>query len=160
MRVLQRTQLAFSSALRFPFRAPGALYLRRDRVGKVFQIEEAGRYRLFRETVHREVPTYEAQVLVIGFRLKWVGRSSFWHWLFQRVCIVTTPFWWGLPGFHIKLWMVEVETKEYLGIYSWQGKEESQDYLAFLIPILQFFSISDSIWIKQHEAKYLDEVIR
>jgi hypothetical protein len=39
------------------------------------------------------------------------------HRLFRVVCIITTPFFVGLPGFRSKLWMVDPATGDFAGLY-------------------------------------------
>lgn len=123
------------------------LELRHNRIGKLYSVER-GVYKIFRET-ERPIATGETVILVIGFRLKLIRSNRFLHWLFQRVCILTTPFWSGLAGFKTKLWMFDPETKNYLGMYDWRGKQDAQKYLDFLLPILNFFSVHGTVWTKQ-----------
>ena len=52
-------------------------------------------------------PAETPNVLVVGFQLKVIGAHPIPHWIFQRCCLLTTPFWSGLPGFSVKLWMVD-----------------------------------------------------
>ncbi|HET7320350.1 MAG TPA: hypothetical protein VFI84_02045 [Candidatus Saccharimonadales bacterium] len=125
----------------------GSLRLNHDRVGQLYSIEKAS-YAIFRET---EQPKAKGQtvILVIGFRLKFIRSNPLLHWLFQRVCILTTPFWSGMQGFKVKLWMVNPATKDYLGIYDWRGKRQAQAYLDYLLPILNFCSVKGSVWATQ-----------
>lgn len=55
-------------------------------------------------------------MLVVGFHHRPLGVRPFPHWLFQRACVLTTPFWSGFRGFRGKLWLVNPETKTYLDI--------------------------------------------
>jgi hypothetical protein len=125
----------------------GELKLKRRRVGKDYAVEN-GIYEIFRETESLKVEG-ETVILVIGFRLKLIRSNAFLHWVFQRVCILTTPFWSGLTGFKTKLWMVDPKTNNYLGIYDWRGKKEAKKYLDFLLPVLNFFSVPSSVWAQQ-----------
>ncbi|MDD5040502.1 MAG: hypothetical protein PHY34_05130 [Patescibacteria group bacterium] len=121
--------------------------LRHDRIGTLYSVSPYGTYTIFRETVSQLPRTQDASaVLVFGFRLKLIGSNPFFHWLFQRVCILTTPFWSGFRGFRVKLWMVDPKTKDYLGIYEWSGEQNARVYINFLTPILKFFSTRGSIW--------------
>ncbi|MDD5567286.1 MAG: hypothetical protein PHH01_03780 [Patescibacteria group bacterium] len=78
--------------------------------------------------------------------MKWIGSNKVWHWLFQRICVITTPFWSGLAGFGIKLWLVDQKTKNYAGIYEWRDERSCRQYVEYLIPILSFFSRPETIW--------------
>jgi hypothetical protein len=130
--------------------AHGRLHLRRHRLGAAYDINQAGRYSIFRETVSSEPLSEPGAVLVVGFRLRLLGSSSFLHWLFQRLCILTTPFWSGFHGFRVKLWMVDRETKNYLGIYDWAGAANATHYVEALTRVLVPLSTPDSVWCELH----------
>ena len=87
-------------------------------------------------------------MLVVGFQLKVIGAHPVPHWIFQRCCLLTTPFWSGLPGFSVKLWMVDPETKRYLGIYDWRGTAHAQQYVDALVRVLHPLSTPDSVWYR------------
>jgi hypothetical protein len=137
----------------------GLLHLKRERLGNIYTIKEKGSYRVFRETMNQEAMQEDPVVMVIGFRLKWIGSNPFFHWLFQRICIVTTPFWSGLPGFYVKLWMVDPGTKNYLGIYEWKGEVKARNYLNALIPVLHFVSVKGSVWDLTYPGRQLERVL-
>jgi hypothetical protein len=120
------------------------LHLRKDRLGHQVLVKN-GTYTVFRDSVN-ERARGEPVVLVVGFRLRWLHAQPMMHWLFQRVCICTTPFWSGLPGFRVKLWLVDEHTKKYLGIYDWRGATAAQNYVNYLVPMLRFFSVRGSVW--------------
>lgn len=153
---LEIFQAATDSVRRFLRLATSGLSLRKDRLGTQYDIEGASRYAIFRETVSTCAGDEPPVVLVVGFQLKVAGRNSVLHWLFQRVCICTTPFWSGFAGFRVKLWMVDPYTKDYLGVYEWRGTQNAQRYIAFLTPVLQFFSVKDSVWCHMHTHEALE----
>jgi hypothetical protein len=113
-------------------------------------------FEVFRETVSRAPDREDAEhvVLVVGFRLRLIGAFAPAHWLFQRACIMTTPFWSGLRGFRVKLWMVDPETKDYAGIYDWAGRGDAQRYLRALTPVLRAVSVSGSVWDRVEDAPF------
>lgn len=158
MGAIERLSLTLASLLSSPFMVK-RLYRRRDRIGQIYNLAGIGQYQLFRETVCRKAVEGPPVVLVIGFRLKCLGSNIWLHWLFQKVCIITTPFWCGLRGFGIKLWLVEPRTKSYLGIYEWHGQAAAQKYLDFLLPILGFFSVNKSIWYQRQVDTGLAEFL-
>jgi len=151
-------KLAAISVARFSF-GFNSLRLRKDRLGNIYRISEAGRFKIFRETVSRKEISEKPVVLVVGFRLKLIKSNPTFHWLFQRVCILTTPFWSGFRGFKVKLWMVDPDTKNYLGIYQWLGEPNTKNYIDFLTPVLQFFSLKNSIWHKIYPNTKLDDYL-
>jgi len=144
------------SALRFiTLLAFGSLHERRDRLGTWYDIDDRGKYMIFRETVGMVGQAESRVVLVVGFRLRVIGSNPLLHRLFQRVCILTTPFWSGFRGFHVKLWMVG-QSRDYLGIYEWVGQANAQAYLDTLIPVLRALSTSGSVWHELHADLNLD----
>jgi len=134
--------------------ASRSLGLRRERHGAVYSLGSRGTFAVFRETVSSAPKGAPAVVLVVGFRLRVAGRSRLAHRVFQRCCILTTPFWSGFTGFHVKLWMVDPQTKGYLGIYDWYGRDPAQTYLSALLPVLRFVSVRGSVWYEIHETDF------
>lgn len=152
----------FSTAMRSAVRFCGMipkheLHLKWGRVGDDYEINSAT-YRIFRET-ERRVTYGEPVVLVVGFRLRLIGSNAVLHWLFQRLCILTTPFWSGMKGFRVKLWMVNPATKDYLGIYDWRGRVKAQNYLDYLLPILRFCSVNGTVWAKKLDNQELEKYL-
>lgn len=125
----------------------------------MYTVESAGTFSVFRETVRRFAPSGPPVVLIVGFRLKLIGSNPLFHWLFQHVCILTTPFWCGLRGFGTKLWLVDPVTKNYFGIYEWFGEADAERYLEFLLPILGFFSVGNTSWSKVVNRTALSEYL-
>jgi hypothetical protein len=130
----------------------GSIHLRRDRLGVLFHIGEHGDYAIFRETTGDDGVAGEPCVLVVGFRLRALGAIPALHWLFQRVCLLTTPFWSGFPGFRVKLWMVNPATEDYLGIYRWAGADHAATYVTALAKVLRALSTPDSVWYDIYPA--------
>jgi hypothetical protein len=117
-----------------------------DRLGRAFRVDDGRSYQIFRETVSDAASPEAPTVLIVGFQLKVICAYRLPHWLFQRFCLLTTPFWSGLPGFSVKLWMVDPETKRYLGIYDWRGLTNTQAYVDALTRVLRPLSTADSVW--------------
>lgn len=133
----------------------GKLHLRAERLRKQYKVENAGVYEIFRETISSQTIKEEKAVLVVGFQLRLIGKNVFLHWLFQRLCILTTPFWSGYRGFRVKLWMVDQKSKGYLGIYQWQGVENAKQYVLMLVQILCPLSTKGSVWYKIYPKQQL-----
>ena len=139
--------LAGRSVVRFlTLAANRRIRLRRDRLGQTYGTDRGGNYEIFRETVRVSGTTGQPVVLVVGFRLKLIGGNPLLHRLFQRLCILTTPFWSGFRGFRVKLWMVDPETKNYLGIYDWAGAANAGVYVEALVRVLHPLSTPGSVW--------------
>lgn len=134
-----------SIAVFFRLLASGSLHLQRTHLEKIYKIRR-GKYKVFRETTSDRRIKENAVILIVGFRLKMIQSNPMLHWVFQRICILTTPFWSGFRGFRVKLWLVDESTKNYLGIYSWEGKENAMIYIKTLEKILKPISTKNSVW--------------
>jgi hypothetical protein len=156
--------LALRSARRFAWLwLGGSLRLRRARLGTAYDLGSRGNYVVFRETVSSGPAAGEPVVLVVGFRLRVIGDSPPAHRLFQRCCILTTPFWSGFAGFRVKLWMVDPNTENYLGMYEWRGREQAQLYIDALVRVLRPLSVSGSVWysiLEEPFERYLSGHLR
>jgi hypothetical protein len=128
----------------------------KSRLGQRYRPDRGGVYTVFRETDGDDGVAGEPAVLVVGFRLKVIGTNRIAHWFFQRMCLLTTPFWSGFRGFRIKLWMVDQETKDYLGIYEWADGENARAYAETLCRVLRPLSTPDSVWYDLHADQALD----
>jgi len=138
------------------------IHLHRDRLGREYNIHHGGKtnYSVFRETESRDGTPDLLAVLVVGFRLRFIGSNPLFHWMFQRICIISTPIWSGFHGLRTKLWMVDPESKNYLGIYEWAGDQNALAYAEWLTQILRPLSTRGSVWyeVRSNEslANYLE----
>ncbi len=149
--------LALASVRAFPqLTLNGRLHRSRAHLGATYQIEDAGTFAVFRETDSATEDAGRPCVLVVGFRLKAIRSFRLLHWLFQRVCLLTTPFWSGLPGFKVKLWMVDPTSKNYLGIYDWRGEADARRYVDALVRVLAPLSNRGSVWYRLYPDEELD----
>lgn len=153
-------RLAMHSSVRFVrLIADGCMRLNRESVGRRYEVDgtyEAFTYEVFRDTECDDGTASPPTVLIVGFRLRWIGSNELLHWAFQRICILTTPFWSGFPGFRVKLWMVDPQSKDYLGIYEWAGAENAQRYVDWLVNILLPLSTKGSVWFELRTRQGLD----
>jgi hypothetical protein len=95
---------------------------------------------VFRETAVTQVGTSDPTLLVIQFRLAALGSNGPLHAAFRRECVLHTPLFAGFPGFRSKLWIDDVETGVYRGVYQWQGGELARHYAARMVALLAPFS--------------------
>lgn len=136
------------------------LHLQHDKLGELYYIDSKGIYQIFRETTCDSNPKDPLAVLIVGFRLRLIRSIPFFHWLFQRLCILTTPFWSGFSGFKVKLWLVDPKSKNYLGIYQWSGANNAQLYVNALIPVLNSVSEKGSVWFKLYPNLQIESYLR
>jgi hypothetical protein len=137
----------------------GELRLDNRRVGSSYRLFDEQLYRVFRDTTKSQDDRQPA-VIEVAFRLKLIGSGRAPHRLFQRLCILTTPFWSGFDGFAEKLWMVEPARRGYAGIYGWAGVEAAQRYLDALLPVLRAVSVSGSVAYQLHPDTELEDFLR
>jgi hypothetical protein len=136
------------------------LQLRRDRLGKGYRVSDGRTYQIFRETGSTGAPVGRPTVLVVAFRLRLIRSVTPLHWAFQRICILTTPFWSGFRGFRVKLWMVDPEMKSYLGIYDWSGPDNAQTYVDALVRVLRPLSTLHSVWYELYPDQDFETFLR
>lgn len=137
----------------------GELHLAEQRLGLSFRLLDGRFYRVFRDS-YRTQPAQSPTVIEVVFRLKLIGAARVPHWAFQRLCVLTTPFWSGFDGFVVKLWMVHPQTKGYAGIYQWAGVGAAQRYLDVLLPVLRVVSVPGSVRYRLHPETELADFLR
>lgn len=153
---MESLTLAIKSLARFPALAVRhELHARHGRLGVLYRLPGRGRFRVFRETASAH-PVPDPTVLAVGFRLRLIGDNRFLHWLFQRVCVLTTPFWSGFAGFGTKLWMVDPETHNYLGLYQWDTPPAANAYVNALTRVLKAVSTTGSVWHELYPRQRLE----
>ncbi|HTZ64902.1 MAG TPA: hypothetical protein VMB51_12430 [Solirubrobacteraceae bacterium] len=156
----QGARLVLSSVARFPgLSVSRGLRLRDERLRRSYRLCDGRTYRVFRETAG-PLPDGEPTVIEVCFRLRLIGSARAPHRLFQRLCILTTPFWSGFDGFGTKLWMVDPHTCGYAGAYEWDATDSARTYLDVLLPILGAVSVPDSVDYELHPEVRLDDFLR
>jgi hypothetical protein len=120
--------------------ANGRLASPREWVGVDLHFQDGTSPFVFRETVRSEATTDDPAVIVIQFRLAFLGSNQFLHAAFRRECILHTPLFAGFPGFRSKLWADDVQTGVYSGIYEWQGADAASHYAERMVGLLTPFS--------------------
>jgi hypothetical protein len=56
--------------------------------------------------------------------------------LFERLCLVNTLLFAGFDGYRVKLWIVDPDTADYAGLYSWRSAEEAEVYARYIVGVL------------------------
>lgn len=124
--------------------AGGALDTPTGLVGRWLRSDDGSRSRVFRETAVRGRNPSDPVVLVVRFRLRWVGRARWAHTVFRSTCAVSTPLFAGFPGFVTTLWLADPWTEVYCGVYEWDGAESAEWYAARLTRVLGLVSVRGS----------------
>jgi hypothetical protein len=143
--------------------ATGRTHCVRDRVGAELTMADGRRYVPFRHT--RKVESCWSggsppAVLLPRFRLPGFDPRRRWlHALFRVVCIVTTPFFVGLPGFRSKLWMVDPGTGDFAGLYEWDDAATATAYAEGLSRVLRLLSVPGSVTYDVTAATTVDDYL-
>jgi hypothetical protein len=127
----------------------GRVTLRTGRLGQPLTMSDGRTYVPFRETV-KEARLWNSEtapaVLQPRFHLRVLGpRRQRLHAMFRGVCIVTAPFFIGLPGFRSKLWMVDPHTGDFAGLYEWDSADGARAYAEGLGRVLRVLSVRGSV---------------
>jgi hypothetical protein len=112
----------------------------KDNLGARLRFADGSSSFVFRETALRAAATSEPTVLVIQFRLAALGRNRLLHAAFRRECVLHTPLFAGFPGFRSKLWIDDVATGIYRGIYEWDTGDLARHYATRMVALLAPFS--------------------
>lgn len=121
------------------------LAMPRDRVGTEFAFADGSRSVVFRETVARNRSPEESVLLLVSFRLRFIGRNRLAHKVFRVTCVVDTPLFAGFPGFRSKYWLADLETGDYRGAYDWNGAAAAEHYARVLSRILALVTVLGSV---------------
>jgi hypothetical protein len=125
--------------------AAGALAAPSALVGTWLRSHDGSRSMVFRETAVRGRRPADPVVLVVRFRLRWIGRVRWAHAVFRATCVVNTPLFAGFPGFVTKLWLTDPRSGIYRGVYEWDGAERADWYATRLAGVLGLVSVRGSI---------------
>jgi len=121
------------------------LRMPRTLVGQALTAEDGTCSTVFRETVRVGGGSADPVVLVVRFRLRWIGAAPWAHAVFRRTCVVNTPLFAGFPGFVSKLWLTDTVSGVYRGLYEWNGAARAERYAARLRRVLALVTVPGSV---------------
>ena len=139
--------------------ASGVLSSPKEWVGVSLRFKDGTSPFVFRETARRETSTDEPTVIVIQFRLAFLGGNPSLHAGFRRECILHTPLFAGFPGFRSKLWADDIRTGVYAGIYEWQGADLASHYAERMVGLLAPFSNPGTARYHVIEGRHRDDYL-
>jgi len=122
----------------------GALAMPRRNVGLPLRFADGTRSLVYRETAMRHRSDADLVLIAVRFRLRLIGSSRLGHWLFRRESLLNTFLFAAHPGFQTKLWLTDLRTGVYRGIYEWQGRQQAEEYAETLRVVLQPWVLSGS----------------
>jgi len=114
----------------------GRLSLPRGWVGREVRFGDGSKSRVYRETVLRDRGSVPEVMLVVRFRLRFIGTSRLGHALFRFESLFNTLLFAAHTGFHTKLWLTDLDTGFYRGIYEWQDRGSAVEYAETLRVVL------------------------
>ena len=113
------------------------LVLASSSVGMTVTFGDGSVSRVYRETVLRGRADDPGVVIAVKFRLRWIGTNRIWHALFRIESMFNTLLFAAHEGFHTKLWLTDLDTGYYRGIYEWRDPRSAVDYLETLRVVLR-----------------------
>jgi hypothetical protein len=141
----------------------GTTRCHRDLVGVELRMSDGRTYVPFRHTRRSEARwSHDHPPAVIQPRFHLEPLPPRWrrlHALFRVVCIVTTPFFVGLPGFRSKLWMVDPATGDFAGLYEWDDATTARAYAEGLSRVLRLLSAPGSVGYELVEGTTVAEYL-
>jgi hypothetical protein len=113
-------------------------------VGTIVAFADGTTSQIYRETLIDRGPPASPAVLVVCFRLRWIG-SEWAHALFRLESELNTLLFAGFPGLVSKLWLRHDEHGVYRGFYQWDGPEAAVAYVRALWWVLALVSKRGSV---------------
>ncbi len=136
-RLLQVALAEFRCALRtVSLLAAGRLKLPTAEVGRVVRFADGSTSTVYRETALVGGSADPDTVIAVKFRLRLVGTNRLLHALFRAESILNTVLFAGHTGFRTKLWITDLDTGVYRGIYEWSGRDAAVTYAEVLRVVL------------------------
>jgi len=84
----------------------------------------------------RNPETTPQVMLAVRFRLRFIGSSRLGHALFRFESLFNTLLFAAHRGFHSKLWLTDLATDYYRGIYEWENEKSAIEYAETLRIVL------------------------
>lgn len=132
----------------------------RNNVGKRFVFGAGPPSEVYRETAMRDRRYDDLVLIVVRFRLRWIGVNPFWHALFRFESLFNTLLFAAHRGFETKLWLTDRETGYYRGVYEWRDRDAANEYCETLRVVLRPWAEGQSFGYEVIEnltrSEYLD----
>ncbi len=132
----------------------------RDNVGRSVVFADGTRSEVYRETAMRKRRYLGLVLLVVKFRLRFIGSSRLAHWLFRVESLFNTLLFAAHRGFQTKLWLTDRRTWFYRGIYEWEGMEAAVEYAETLRVVLRPWVQSGSFAYQIIEGRSRDDYLQ
>lgn len=135
------------------------------RLGAVLETDAGQRFVVYRATVREPGAAADpaaGAVLAFRFHLRFTPRPvrPLAVRVFEPLSLLTTPFVAGLPGFQRKLWLVDHDTGDYMGVYGWADAAAAERYAWSLRRLMDARSVPGSVAYEVHADVTVDEFVR
>ena len=133
----------------------------RENVGRHFVFGGGTSSRIYWETALRDRSYDDLVLIVVRFRLRWIGVNPVWHALFRFESLFNTLLFAAHRGFQTKLWLTDRETGYYRGVYEWRSRDAAREYAETLRVVLRPWAEQGSFAYEVIEglarSEYLDQ---
>ena len=131
------------------------LYISNELRGTAAQLPDGRRYIVFRDTSCDPCDSSTGITLGVWFHLRAIPRgASLRRWLFERACIVNTLLYAGFAGYRRKLWMVDPNTSDYAGLYSWTTAESAARYGEYITALIEPWCPAGSVGFEVRDVPF------
>lgn len=132
------------------------LHLHNTRVGRRIELPDGRAFVVFRESSCDQPEGESSVMLAVWFHLRGVPPGAhIRRAIFERESILNTVLFAGFPGYLVKLWMIDPETGDYAGLYSWTAAE-ARRYGEYITGILRPLSTPGSVGFRVYEDRTLE----
>ncbi len=125
------------------YQLSGRLHMPQDQVGRVFVNADGQEFVIFRQTVLDPASartTLPAAIFRVRFRVPKI------RWTDRFLTLLKSPLFVALPGFRSKLWMVDVKSCTYQGVYEWDTVQDAENYAhSTSMAFMAFLAVPDGI---------------
>lgn len=135
----------------------GRLRLSRSFAGHIIRMEDGEQYSVFRH-IHRFPEKDVAAPITFIVRFKF---SRFSHNTNRVISIIPMLLITGFPGFHTKIYGVNLKNGYWQGMYQWESEQALEDYKqSFVYRMMNMRAIDDSISSKKFPGMQLLRVVK
>lgn len=112
--------------------------------GRTITFSDGSSSRIYRETTLIAGRSVDPVLLVVRFRLRLIGTNRLAHALFRFESLFNTVLFAAHRGFRTKLWLTDLTTGFYRGVYEWDGLDSATEYAEVLRVVLRPWVEKDS----------------
>lgn len=123
----------------------GELHLSDEHLGWTLVFDDGASSSVYRESVCTAPRTGVPCLLVVAFKLRFIGVNPLGHAAFRAESLLNTPLFAGFPGFRSKLWLTDAGTGVYRGVYEWDGPASACTYAQTLGRLLRLVSVPGTV---------------